>query len=108
MPQGSQSKYGLFGKLKAVDGKGDALAAILLEAAQLVSSAKGCWIYLVSQDVHNAAVVWVTEVWETQEDHDNSLKAPEVRALIGKAMPLLDGAPEKGTTLAVLGGKGLQ
>ncbi|AIZ64935.1 antibiotic biosynthesis monooxygenase [Hymenobacter sp. DG25B] len=94
--------------MKALEGKGEELAAILLEAAQLVSPARGCCIYLVSQDVHNASVVWVTEVWETQEDHDNSLKAPEVRALIGKAMPLLDGPPEKGTTLAVLGGKGLQ
>lgn len=107
MTQGSQVKYGLFGKLTAKAGQGAALAAILLEASQLVSAAKGCQVYLISQVADDETAVWITEVWDTKEDHDNSLKAAEVRELIGKAMPLLDGQPEKGMTLAVLGGKGL-
>lgn len=107
MTQESQTKYGLFGKLKATTGKGAELAAILLEASRLVSTAKGCHIYLVSQDADDEALIWITEVWDTKEDHDNSLKVAEVRELISKAMPLLDSQPEKGMTLAVLGGKGL-
>ena len=47
------------------------------------------------------------EVWESKEDHDNSLKLPAVRELITQALPLLDGNPTGGTTLEVLGGKGV-
>ena len=101
-------KYGLHGKLKAQPGKGEALSNILLEASNLVAQSKGCQVYLISTDNSQAETVWVTEVWDSKEDHDNSLKNEEVRALIGKAMPILDGMPEKGQELEVLGGLGLK
>ena len=101
------NKYGLHGKLKATTGNGDQLANILLEAARLVSTAKGCHLYLVSKDKNDADAIWVTEVWDSKEDHDNSLKADEVKALIARAFPLLDGMPEKGQELEVLGGAGI-
>lgn len=101
------NKYGLQGSLKAKPGKGNELASILLKASELVSNAKGCHIYLVSQDVENRDIVWVNEVWDSQEDHDNSLKTDEVRALISQAMPILDGPPQKGIETIILGGKGL-
>ncbi|EJF08917.1 MULTISPECIES: putative quinol monooxygenase [Pontibacter] len=101
------NKYGLHGKLQATAGNGDKLAAILLQAAQLVSTAKGCLLYLVSQDQETPDGVWVTEVWDSKEDHDNSLQVAGVKELIGQAMPLLAGRPEKGQVLEVLGGAGL-
>ena len=101
------NKYGLHGKIKALAGKGDNLASILLEAANLVATAQGCRLYLVSRDSQDADAVWVTEVWDSKEDHDNSLKVEGVRELIGRAMPILDGTPEKGQELEVLGGAGL-
>ena len=102
------NKYGLYGKLNALPGKGNELAAILLEAAELVRNARGCNIYLIGKDANNADTIWVTEVWDSKEDHDESLKADAVRQLIGRAMPLLDGRPEGGTVLEVLGGVGLE
>jgi hypothetical protein len=51
--------------------------------------------------------VWVTEVWDSKEDDDNSLHVEGVRALISRAMPLLAGQPEKGQELEVIGGAGL-
>lgn len=51
--------------------------------------------------------MWVTEVWDSKEAHDNSLQDEEVRSLISKAMPLLDGEPERGFELDVIGGVGL-
>ncbi|MGI9541816.1 MAG: putative quinol monooxygenase [Cyclobacteriaceae bacterium] len=101
------NRYGLHGKLKAKESKGDELAAILLEASQLVAPAKGCHLYIVSKDQNDADAVWVTEVWDSKEDHDNSLTVKGVRELIGQAMPLLDGPPEKGQELTILGGAGL-
>lgn len=101
------NKYGLHGKLQATEGKGDELASILLEASKLVSGAKGCHLYLVSKDKENKDSIWVTEVWESKQDHDNSLKAAGVSELISRAIPILAGPPEKGLELEVIGGTGM-
>ena len=100
-------KYGLHGRLVAQEGKGKELADILLSAASLMQSAKGCRLYLVSVNPEERHEIWVTEVWDSQEDHDNSLTVPGVRELIGQAMPILNGKPEKGQVLEVLGGAGI-
>tara|TARA_R110001592_G_scaffold237306_4_gene496188 strand:+ start:32369 stop:32674 length:306 start_codon:yes stop_codon:yes gene_type:complete len=99
------NKYGLHGKLTAQEGQVDALANILLEASVLVSKAKGCRVYAISKEDND---VWITEVWDSKDDHDKSLENAEVRALIGTAIPLLDGKPEKGQVLNILGGFGLE
>ena len=101
-------KYGLHGKLKASEGNGAKLASILLEASRLVSTAKGCHLYIISEDKNEKDAVWVTEVWDSKEDHDDSLKVEGVRELISQAMPILDGPPQKGQELEILGGAGLK
>jgi quinol monooxygenase YgiN len=101
-------KYGLHGKLTATAGNGDKLAAILLSAAELVSTAKGCHLYLVSKDKSDQEAVWVTEVWDSKEDHDNSLQVDGVKELISQAIPMLNGKPEKGQELDILGGAGIK
>ena len=58
----------------------------------------------VSHSPDDADTVWVTEVWDSKEDHDNSLSVAGVRELIGKAIPILDGPPQKGQELNVIGG----
>ena len=100
-------KYGLHGSLKAKKGKGDELASILVEASQLVSQTKGCLLYVVSKDSQDKDIIWVTEIWDTKADHDNSLKEPAIRSLISTAMPILGGTPEKGQELEVIGGYGI-
>jgi len=101
------TRYGLHGKLTATEGNRDKLATILLEASRLVSNAKGCQLYMVSIDGDDANAVWVTEAWDSKEDHDNSLQVVGVRELIGQAMPLLAGMPQKGQVLQILGGAGI-
>lgn len=98
------SKYGLHGRLTASPGNSEKLADILLAAAKLVASAPGCQVYLVSKDPEHPDTVWVTEVWDRKEDHDKSLQVAGVRELIARAMPILQGAPQKGQELAILGG----
>ena len=101
------SKYLLHGKLIAKPGQRDELAAILIEASKLVSTAKGCRLYIVGIDKDDSNSVFVTEIWDSKEDHDNSLKVEGVKELIMKAMPILDGMPAKGQELEVLGGAGI-
>jgi quinol monooxygenase YgiN len=97
------NKYGLHGKLKATNGNRDKLAKILMEASKLVSTAKGCHLYLVSKDNSDKNTVWITEIWDSKEDHDNSLKVAGVKELISQAMPILAEKPEKGQELEILG-----
>jgi quinol monooxygenase YgiN len=94
------------GKLTAKAGKRSELTAILLRAAEVVSRMTECRAYIVSEDLHDENSVWVFEVWENQQTHDDSLKDEQVRALIAEAMPILAGAPS-GSELRVVGGHGL-
>lgn len=101
------NKYGLHGKLAAKEGNQADLAKILLRASVIVAASKGCHIYLISIDPKNNRDVWVTEVWDTKEDHDNSLQNQKVKELITEAMPLLDKLPEQGQEFTILGGVGI-
>lgn len=99
--------YLLHGKLTAKPEKAEELANILLKASKLVSTAKGCKLYVISKDKNDVNSVYVTEIWDTKEDHDNSLNVEGVRELIMTAMPILDGQLTKGQELEILGGAGL-
>ena len=98
------NKYALFGKMTAQPGQREELLSILLQAAQLVSTAKGCHQYLVFKDTQHEDWIWISEIWDSEEDHDNSLHIAGCRELIMQAMPMLAGKPEK-IELALVGGK---
>ena len=99
--------YLLHGKLQAKPNQTNELADILLKASELVSTAKGCRLYVIGKDENEPNSVYVKEVWDSKDDHDNSLKVEGVRELIMKAMPILDGQPTKGQELEILGGTGI-
>lgn len=101
------SHYFLHGKIKAKEGNAEQLTSILLEASKLVSTAKGCILYVIGIDKNDSNAVWVTEIWDNIEDHDNSLKAENVKALIARAIPIIDGPPQKGQELEIVGGTGI-
>ena len=94
------------GKLAAKSGQGEALAGILVEASKLVANVKGCRLYVVSRAATEPEAIFVTEIWDTKEDHDNSLKLPEVQELIKKAFPILDGMPARRQELELCDGSG--
>lgn len=100
-------KYGLHGKLHAAPGKRDAFISIMLESTAVISEATGCLIYLISIDEQDPDAIWFTEVWDSKEDHDNSLQLESVRAIISRAMPLIGTPPQKGQELTVVGGIGI-
>ncbi len=100
-------KYGLHGWLKSTEGNAHILADIMLRAATLMKRAEGCQLYIVSTDKTDKNKIWITEVWDSKEDHNNSLSVEGVKELISEAMPILDGAPQKGQELTVVGGHGI-
>jgi quinol monooxygenase YgiN len=100
-------KYGFTGRFRAKPGQADALTAILLEASRGVAEAKGVQLYAVARDPKDDNLIHVLEIWDSKEDHDQSLALPGTREMINRAIPLIDGKPE-GTTLQVLGGLGVK
>ena len=100
-------KYGLHSKIKSKAGSFEKLTQILLDASTLATAAKGCRLYFISKDNVDPDSIWVTEVWDSKDDHDNSLKDGSIKALISQAMLLIEGIPEKGQELEILGGLGI-
>jgi quinol monooxygenase YgiN len=95
-------KYLLHGSLLAKENCQEELSQILVKASRLMLNAKGCELYIVSLDPNDKQNVWITEIWATKDDHDNSLSVDGVRELITKAMPLLANPPTKGQELEVV------
>jgi quinol monooxygenase YgiN len=98
--------YAMTGKLIAQSGQRDALVDILKRAANFVSTLDGCRMYIVCEDAANETAVYVFEMWDDKQAHDESLKDERVRGLIAQARPLIGGAPE-GAELRVAGGFGI-
>ena len=95
--------YGLIGKMTTASENRDAFIEILSEASAMMMAREDCHLYLVSKDADDETVIWVTEVWNSKQAHDDALALPEVRALIGKGMPLITGGPQGHTLIPVAG-----
>lgn len=95
--------YGLIGKFRARAGQREALTAIL---SGEVGAMPGCLSYIVARDATDPDIIWVTEVWESQQSHAASLSLPAVREAIASAMPLIAGMDSIAETEPV-GGVGL-
>ncbi len=97
--------YGLIGKVTAVPGQRDALAAILLIGG--TQALPGCLSYIVARDSGDSDALWITEVWESQASHQASLSLPAVQTAIAKGRPLIVGFNTRVETVPI-GGQGLR
>jgi quinol monooxygenase YgiN len=95
--------YGIIGKIIAVEGSREALAAILLDG---VATMPGCSSYIVANDTDDPDALWVTEVWNDEASHQASLSLPTVEEAIRRGRPLIAGFGERFVT-EPLGGHGL-
>src|SRR5215217_7256689 len=66
---------GRYAKATAKPGHGDELARVMLEVASSLQNTPGCELYVVNRDAGDPDVVWVTEIWRSQEALDASLEA---------------------------------
>jgi len=95
--------YGIIGKMIAHDEKRDELISILLDGTR---DMPGCLSYVISKDVTEENALWITEVWDSQENHQASLSLESVQRAIAKGKPLIAGFGERFETSPV-GGHGL-
>lgn len=101
------NEFGLIGNFSTEASDRDALVGILEAAAKIMEDVEACKHYIVYKDAGNEEKVWISEIWDSKEAHDESLTRDDVRAIISQAIPLLKGKPEAGIQLIPISGKGL-
>ena len=97
--------YGYLGSMKTTPGHRDDVVKILVSGAEGLREV-GCLLYVVGVDDADDVTIWVSEVWQSKEQHDASLQLPETRAAVGAAMPMLTGEFTSQET-TVIGGLGV-
>ncbi|MRH41330.1 antibiotic biosynthesis monooxygenase [Aquibacillus halophilus] len=100
------SKFGLYGKINAVEGERDKLVEILLDAAKSMEQLDDCELYVVSISDSDPDGVFVYEVWNNEEAHQASLSLDVTQTLIERAKPIMAGM-DRISTLIPMGGKGV-
>jgi len=95
--------FGLIGKMRAQPGQREALIDILLAST---GEMPGCLSYVIAKAEDDQDAIWITEVWDNEENHRASLSLPQVQAAIAKAKPLIAGFDSHVRTVPV-GGTGL-
>ena len=95
--------YGIIGKMIALPGQRDALAAVMLESTQAMP---GCMSYIIANDPTEPDALWITEVWDDAASHRASLGLPAVQAAIAQGRPLIAGFGNRVETQPI-GGYGL-
>jgi len=102
------SGVGRYVKFTAQPGRGDEVAELLLAAAGSLRETAGCELYVINRAAAEPDVVWVTELWLSQEALDASLEqlqTDEGKARVAEIIALLTGPPEP-TEVEPLGGVG--
>jgi quinol monooxygenase YgiN len=101
--KGGTGMYGMIGKITAASGQRDALTRLLLSGS---ADMPGCLSYVVSEDLKDPDVLWVSEAWDNKEHHAASLNLPAVKEAIARARPLIAGF-DTAAEVRPIGGIGL-
>lgn len=91
--------YGLIGRIRAINGGRDELASILSTIGEM----PGCLSYVVALENSDPSALWVTEVWESADDHKASLGLPAVQAAIERGRPLIESFDQRMETTPIGG-----
>lgn len=97
-------RVGRYVKLMAKEGRGDALAELLLRAAERLGGDPGCELYVINRSPAEPDAVWVTEIWRSQTALEAALEG--ARDDVEQVREVLAGRAELIEVLPV-GGKGL-
>ena len=92
--------------MRARPGKRDELAAKFLDVVDMQKENPACELMLVSLSPDEDDVVFLTEVWNSAEEHERARQSAEVQAW-AEQMPSLVAGPPEITPLDVKGATGL-
>ena len=95
-----------YAKMTAKPGAGEALAQKMLEVADSLREVAGCELYVINRSVTEPDAIWVTELWQSQEQLDESLQSPGARENIQEVLALVAEGGFERVDLEPLGGVG--
>jgi quinol monooxygenase YgiN len=95
-----------YAKATAKPGKGDELARALLDVAAGLHDVPGCQLYVINRSTEDSDVIWVTELWQSQEQMEAALQTEEARARIPEVLDLVAEDGFERIDLEPLGGAG--
>jgi len=98
------SRVARYGKAVVREGRGEELAQLLLATAADLDGDPGCELYLVNRQVGEPDVIWVTELWRSQDDLDASLEKIRGSDKVASVLQLV--GDWEMIELELLGGKG--
>jgi quinol monooxygenase YgiN len=82
--------YGLIVSMKTTEGDRDKLISILGAA---MNDLPGCISHVIAEDREDKTLIWITEIWENQKDHQAAIQMPKVQHAITQGGPLILGMP---------------
>jgi quinol monooxygenase YgiN len=88
-------EFALLNRLTAKPGQRDRVVKILVESGKLFDDNPACRLYLVAESADDRDLIWVADLWTSEEAHAEALRAAEMRPFVEECMPLLEGAPEQ-------------
>ena len=100
------SRFAQHTRLVAAPGKRDELVARFLESAEIQRGNPDCELMIVSTAPDSADVVYLTEVWSSEDAWEQARRSAPIQAWAA-SMPALVSGPPESTSLQVMGGKGL-
>ena len=100
-------KHAVYTRFTTQPDKGPELIDVLLRANDIVSEAEGCRQYIINHDIDNKDLIWVTELWDNQEDYAISLTLDGCKELTTEATHFLALPPEQ-IELRAFAGKGVE
>lgn len=80
--------------LKAVDGKGSELIAVLMDLIRATRREQGCIRYELLRGSADASDFVFVEEWSSAAAFDEHLKSPHLQDAVKKATPLLAQSPD--------------
>lgn len=101
------SRFAQHTRLVAAPGKRDDLVAKFLESVEIQRDNPDCELMLVSTAPDQADVVYLTEVWSSEDGWNAARSSAAIRAWAESMPALVGGAPES-LRLEVAGGTGLR
>ena len=93
--------FGLISMVTAVPGKRHDLAQILARGS---GDMPGCNSYTVAADMTDADTLWVTEIWDSEARHRDSLSLPSVQEAIAQGRDLIVAMERIATTAPITEG----
>ena len=97
---------GRYAKMTAKPGQGEALAQKMLDVADALREVAGCELYVINRSAGEPDVIWVTELWQSQEQLDQALESPGAKESIQEVLDLVEREGSERVDLEPLGGVG--